>query len=241
MATRIGRWIEHIRALAHAHLSAEGDLGLHLAMGVLLLVVAVWMFGALAEDVATADRITVLDLQLADWLHARATPVLTRGMLIVSTLHGVFSISVLTTALAAFFAVRRQWYWLLASILTIPGGMFLNTVMKLAFERARPEFTDPIVMLDSYSFPSGHVAGSTLFYGVMAAFLIARSSSVVRRVAIATVALLLIALVAGSRMYLGAHFFSDVLGGFAESVAWLALCITSVNFFRQRRTGRDRG
>ena len=141
----------------------------------------------------------------------------------------------LGTALAAFFAWRRHWYWLLALILAVPGGMLLNTLLKLAFGRARPHFDDPFVILQSYSFPSGHVAGSTLFYGILAAFLIAHSRSNVQRVAIFVAALLLVTLVAASRMLLGAHFLSDVIGAFTESVAWLALCITGVSVFRRRR------
>ena len=235
MTSRTRRWMGHAQGFARARFSAEGYLGLHLTIGALLLIAAAWAFGALAEDVATADRITVLDAELANSLHAHAGPALTRAMLIVSNLHDVVSIGVLGTALAAFFAWRRHWYWLLALSLAVPGGMLLNTLLKLAFGRARPHFDDPFVMLQSYSFPSGHVAGSTLFYGILAAFLIAHSRSNAQRVAIFVAALLLVALVAASRMLLGAHFLSDVIGAFTESVAWLALCITGVSVFRRRR------
>lgn len=221
-----------MRSFVRARLSAESYLGLHLTVGALLLIGAAWIFGALAEDVVTADRITVIDVQLANWLHAHATAVMTRAMLAVSALHGVLSTSVMTIALALFFAWRRQRDWLLALALAVPGGMLLNAALKNVFDRARPHFVDPIVTLGSYSFPSGHVAGSTLFYGVLAAFLIAQTRSGVRRAAIAILAVLMVALVAASRMYLGAHYLSDVLAAFFESVAWLALCITGVNIHR---------
>ena len=51
-------------------------------------------------------------------------------------------------------------------IVRVAGGLTLNVLMKLAFHRARPSFDDPLLTLTSYSFPSGHVAGSTLFYGL---------------------------------------------------------------------------
>ena len=227
-----------MQSFVRARFSAESYLGLHLTVGVLLLMGAAWVFGGLAEDVATADRITILDLKLANWLHAHAIPALTHTMLTVSTLHGVLSISIMTLALAAFFAWRRHRDWLLALALAVPGGMLLNTVLKRVFERARPHFDDSIVTLATYSFPSGHVAGSTLFYGILAAFLIANARSGARRAAIAILALLLVALVAASRMYLGAHYFSDVVAAFVESVAWLALCVTGVNVFSKRRAER---
>jgi undecaprenyl-diphosphatase len=221
-----------------ARFSPEGALGLHLTIGALLLIAATWIFGDLAEDVVTTDSITVLDLQLATWLHAHASAGLTRAMLAVSILHGVPAIFILTAVLAAFFVWRGHRDWLLALMLTVPGGMLLNAVLKLVFQRARPHFDDPIVTLDTYSFPSGHVAGSTLFYGILAAFLIARSTSGTQRAAIVATAVLLVALVAFSRMYLGAHYFSDVLGAFAECVAWLALCVTGVGIFARRRAER---
>lgn len=238
MTAPAGRWLDPAHRFLRARFSPEGTLGLHLTIGALSLIVAGWAFGALAEDVAEADRITIVDLDIANWLHAHAGPTLTRVMLAVSNLHDVVAIGLLSTALAVFFAWRRQWYWLLALVLAVPGGMVLNTFLKLAFERPRPHFDDPIVMLETYSFPSGHVAGSTLFYGILAAFLIAHARSNMQRIAIAAAALLLVAFVAASRMLLGAHYLSDVIGAFTESIAWLALCITSVTVFRRRRAAQ---
>lgn len=234
---------QRMRKFIRMRFSTDDHLGLQLTLGLLLTVAAAWVFAALAEDVETADRITVLDLQLANWLHAHATPALTHAMLAVSTLHGVVSISIMTVVLAAFLNYRRERGWLLALVLAVPGGMLLNTVLKDVFKRARPHFVDPIVTLSTYSFPSGHAAGSALFYGLLAAFLIAHTHSNARRAAIAILALLLVVLVAASRMYLGAHYFSDVVAAIFESVAWLALCVTGVNVYcgqRAARVGRAR-
>lgn len=206
-----------------------------LALVALLCLGAIGVFVDLAEDVQTADHITVMDLQWANWLHAHATPALTQVMVAVSTLHGVVSMSVLTIVLAVFLKWRRRHDWLLGLILVVPGGMVLNTFFKFVFARARPHFIDPIVTLTSYSFPSGHVAGSTLFYGFVAALLISRTPSTLRRVAVVIGALLMIILVAASRMYLGAHFFSDVFAAFFESVAWLGICLVGLHLLRVRK------
>ena len=188
-----------------------------------LIAGAIGVFADLAEDVHTADHITVVDLQLANWLHAHGTPLMTRAMLAVSTLHDMVAISLLTVLLALILHRRGERDWLLTLLLVVPGGMALNTVFKHAFARARPHFTDPIVTLTSYSFPSGHVAGSTLFYGFLAAWLIDRTEAPGWQLAIVAAALLMVSLVAASRMYLGAHFASDVVAAFFESVAWLGL------------------
>jgi len=211
----------------------------HVVAGALLLVGVAWLFGAIAEDVATADTITQIDQQLADWLHARATPLTTKAMLAVSAMHGVLPITLATGALALLLLLRRRRRWMLVLLLAVPGGMLLNTLTKFVFARNRPHFDDPIVFLTSYSFPSGHTAGSTLLYGFVAAFLIAHAQSRAARIAIAALALLLVALVASSRIYLGAHFMSDVMAAFFESLAWLTLCGTLVYVFAARRVGRQ--
>ncbi|MEP7184543.1 MAG: phosphatase PAP2 family protein [Rhodanobacter sp.] len=205
-----------------------------LALATLLGLGAIGVFVDLAEDVETADHITVVDLRWANWLHTQATPALTQVMVAVSTLHDMLPMSVLTVLLAIFLRWRRHNDWFLGLMLVVPGGMVLNTFFKFVFARARPHFIDPIVTLTSYSFPSGHVAGSTLFYGFVAALLISHTSSTARRVAAVIGALLLIILVAASRMYLGAHFFSDILAAFFESVAWLGVCLVGIHLIRGR-------
>jgi membrane-associated phospholipid phosphatase len=205
-----------------------------LALAALLSMGAIGVFVDLAEDVETADHITMVDLQWANWLHAHATPALTHVMLAVSTLHNMLSMSVLTILLAIFLKWRRERDWLLGLMVVVPGGIVLNTLFKFVFARARPHFIDPIVTLTSYSFPSGHVAGSTLFYGFVAALLISHTHSLARHIAIVIGALLMVILVAASRMYLGAHFFSDVLAAFFESLAWLGLCLVGIHLIRAR-------
>src|SRR5207245_703297 len=140
--------------------------------------------------------------------------------------------------LAAFLAYRRWWYWLLALLVALPGGMLLNDVMKHVFHRERPHFDDPLLLLKTYSFPSGHVAGSTLLYGFVVALLLSRIDGLAARLVVVVLALLMVALVAISRMYLGVHYFSDVLGAFLEALAWLAIALAGVHAFKQARTRR---
>ncbi len=212
-----------------------------LALVVMLSLGAIGVFVDLAEDVETVDHITVVDLHWANWLHAHASPVLTQVMLAVSTLHNMLSMSVLTILLAIFLQWRGYRDWLLGLILVVPGGILINTLFKFVFARARPHFMDPIVTLTSYSFPSGHVAGSTLFYGFLAVFYISHTGSLVRRVATVAGALVMVTLVAFSRMYLGAHFLSDVLAAFFEGLAWLGSCLVGIHLMRGRATSPPDG
>jgi undecaprenyl-diphosphatase len=191
--------------------------------------------------VVTGDPLTVVDAQVALWFHAHATPLLTQWMLVVTHLHGIVAISTYVVLTALFLAWKRDWYWLLCLVVTVPSGMVLNALTKLAFHRARPSFENPILTLSTYSFQSGHVAAATLFYGVLAAMLIAKTSEWRWRVRILFIAIALVALVALTRMYLVVHYLSDVLAAFAQALAWLTLCLTGIHtWWEYRAAGRVR-
>ncbi|MEO6351974.1 MAG: bifunctional DedA family/phosphatase PAP2 family protein [Burkholderiaceae bacterium] len=224
-------------AFLHARLSPGSYLGLNLTLGALVLMGASWLFGGIAEDVLTGDPLTFIDVRVANWFHSHATPVLTQWMLVVTNLHGPLAISVSMVLAMLYLVWKRDWYWLVCLSLTVPSGMLLNVLMKYAFRRARPRFDNPLLELSTFSFPSGHVAGSTLFYGVLAAMLISKIDAWRLRVTIVLTAMALVMLVALSRVYLGVHYLSDVLGGFAEAIAWLTLCLLGIRTYWHYRNG----
>lgn len=224
-------------ATLRARLSAGGYFWLQVISGGIALVGAGWIFGGIAYEVVDGEPLTVLDARLADWLHSHAFAPLTQLMLSVSALNGIAGISILSVMLALYFTWKREWYWLLWLAIASPGGMLVNVLTKYSFQRERPFFVDPIVMLTSYSFPSGHTTASTLFYGTLAAYLMPRVKTARQRAMIVFAALLMIIMVGTSRIYLGAHYLSDVLAGFAEGLAWLAVCMVSVATLRRRRLG----
>ena len=230
------------RALARfrSRFSPAGWFVLQLAAGAVLFVAAAWLFGGIAEDVVEKDPITVLDAEIAAWLHLRAFAPFTRFMLAVSLLHGIAGICAMATLFALYLLWKRERWWLLALLLAVPGGMLLNVGMKYAFHRERPHFDDPLVTLSTFSFPSGHTLAATVFYGTLAAYLLVRLPATGARCAVLGAAALLITLVAFSRMYLGAHFLSDVLAAVAEGIAWLSLCLMATATL-QRRTVLQRG
>lgn len=218
-----------------ARLSPSGYLGLNLTVGALVLIGASWLFGGIAEDVLTGDPLTVVDVQVANWLHARATPIVTKIMLVISHVNGPLWISIYVALAVVCLALKRDWYWAICTLVTVPTGTLLNVLMKYAFHRDRPSFDHPLLSLTTYSFPSGHAAGSTLFYGLFAAYLVTKADRWRSRVVIALCAFAVVILVSLSRMYLGVHYLSDVLAGMAEGVAWLSLCLAGMDSYWQHR------
>jgi undecaprenyl-diphosphatase len=223
-------------AFLHARLSPRSYLGLNLTLGALVLIGAGWLFGGIAEDVFTGDPITIIDVRVAEWFHARATPLLTQFMLAITHLHGPIAISIYTALAVLYLASKRDRYWLICFLLTVPSGMLLNVLMKYAFHRIRPSFDDPLLTISGYSFPSGHAAGATLFYGVLAAMLASKADTWSSRVIIVLGAFSMVILVGLSRVYLGVHYLSDVLGGFAEAIAWLTLCLVGMHTYWEYRS-----
>ncbi|MEJ7806296.1 MAG: phosphatase PAP2 family protein [Telluria sp.] len=225
----------------HRHLAARidpaGSFGLHLTLGALAMLAAGWLFGLIASDVVDGAPLTLLDVRLANWFHQQAHSGWTPLMLFITHWHQQAGILAMALLLACYLRARGAAYWLLALWLSVPGGMLLNVLLKYTFQRARPSFDDPLVTLATYSFPSGHASGATLFYGFVGAYLVCTVVSVRARAALLCVAVTMVALGALSRVYLGAHYLSDVLAGVAFGSAWLATCITAVSTFRRRRSG----
>lgn len=211
--------------------SARHHLLLQLGAGTLVVVVAALVFGLIAQQVVSGAPLTTLDAELANWLHRRANPPLTALMLTVTTLHSTVAISCYAAVAAVYLFSKHRWRALVTVFVCVAGGLTLNVAMKFAFQRARPTFDHPLLTLNTYSFPSGHMAGSTIFYGLCIAWVCARTRQWRWRLPAMLATAAALALVGLSRMYLGVHYLSDVAAAFAEGVAWLALCLTALQAF----------
>ena len=198
------------------------------------------LFVTIAWNVSARSPLVRLDASLATWLHAHAKPALTSALIAVTHLNSTIAIGAWSLVFTGVLARMRERYWILTLWLAVGGGLLLNWLLKLSYERARPRFDDPLITLTTYSFPSGHTAGAVVFYGVLAAFLVSRFHQPWMRLACVAGAIAAVALVAFSRMYLGAHYLSDVLAAVCSSTAWLVLCLASVHALVRRNAGERR-
>jgi len=221
-------------AFLRARLSPESYLGLHLTIGALILIAATWLFIKIAEDVVTKDRITVVDVEVSGWLYTRWHPWVTKALLIITHLHGTPGITILTTAVFFYLLRYRYRSQALALVLSVAGGGLLNVIMKNAFLRSRPSLENPILTLTSHSFPSGHTMAATCFYGALCAFALWSLRPWLWRALAVVVAGVMVMVVGFSRIYLGAHYLSGVLGAIAEGLGWVASSLTAVEVIRRR-------
>jgi undecaprenyl-diphosphatase len=140
-------------------------------------------------------------------------------------------------ASAFLWLTRHRWSVSLLAIGYI-GGWILNKVLKDSLGRPRPSVVEGVDIVHSLSFPSGHAMTSLIAYGAVA-YLVARlePKPVMRRFTW-TLAVVIVLAIGTSRMYLGVHYPSDVLGGYLAGLAWLAFVasgVTAIRFFEPRR------
>lgn len=198
-------------------------------------LIAAGIFLLIAWNVSGRSALVRLDVEVANWLHAHASAPLTAFFLALTHLNSTLGVSLASAGFALVLARLREWYWILTVALAVPGALLLNVLLKQVYERARPVFERPFVELASYSFPSGHTAGAVAFYGVLAAFLVSRFYDRRLRAACVALAVAAVVLVGFSRLYLGAHYLSDVVAAACSSTAWLVLCLAAVHRLVRRK------
>lgn len=202
-------------------------------LGLLLVLVAgLATFGHLVEDYLTGDPLVEWDTRFALWLHERASDPLVVFFKVV-TLAGNSVVVAVAVAAVAILLVRRGWLSDAAAlVLALAGAGLLNAVLKLVFHRPRPELA--FVHLETYSFPSGHAAVSAAVYATLAFLLVRRARRGAVKLGIALTAFVVIALVAFSRLYLGAHYLSDVLAGVSFGIVWATICLIAYTLYPER-------
>lgn len=173
------------------------------------------------------EEITAFDYQLSSYLYNLHSPLLNiimKGITHAGDLLVQTAITILVVIL--LFALRKWRTGLWYGLTVLVGAGFLNVTMKELYSRARPSQIEPLVEIGGYSFPSGHSMGSVIVYGGIL-FLIARFiRSKQIKFLISLVIPLLIISIGISRIYLGVHFPTDVLGGFSLGLAWILLSIS---------------
>ena len=222
-------------AFLQARLSPEGYLGLHLTVGLILILAGSWLFGGISEDVIHHDPLVGVDMAVSQFLAAHREPLFTMAMYLVSLAGSPVSVLLMSLLLVVYFAWRRAWRVVVLFVIDVGGAELLDLPLKAIFARPRPTLPDPLLILLSYSFPSGHAMGSMAFYGLVAYLVIRHVRAWRWRVGVAIATALLVLLIGFSRMYLGVHYLSDVLAGYAAGFVWLVVTITGVETVVRRR------
>jgi membrane-associated phospholipid phosphatase len=201
------------------------------------LSASLFAFAYMAEDYVTDDPLVRWDARFNRWLNNEAWEPLVRFFEAVTLAGNSLFLFALTGAAVALSLSRgdRPDALLLSSACV--GAQALNIVLKLGFERPRPPFHDPELTVSTFSFPSGHASASVAVYGAFAIVLLRSITRWTHRAIVVSTLAVLLALIGFSRIYLGAHYFSDVLAGYSVGAGWLAFCVLAITVQQGRQDG----
>lgn len=206
-----------------------------LVFGVLLIAAIILSYAA--------NRFTVLPLDLRSYyeLQEQTSPLFGMLMQGVSFLGEPVAATILVILAIAIFAIRRQWLEALFMLLTVTS-VLLAFSLKEIIHRVRPfpiseNTTGLIQSINQYSFPSGHVLFFVVFFGFFAYLAWLHFTGRIRIIAI-IISLGLIVLIGPSRVYLGAHWATDVIGGYIIGLIWLLVLIFVYQWAKRRKIDR---
>lgn len=210
-------------------------LSLSLLLGLATAVGALIFFGWLADEALEGDARAFDDATRAA-VHQLASPLLTAIMRGLSFVGSTIVLTIGTIFVVVRFAMRKWTREAKLFAITMIGGALLNITLKLAFKRPRPVPFFNLTPPESYSFPSGHSLTSAVFFGALAAILTARIKSRRVKAAIWIVSTAMFLLIGLSRIYLGVHYTTDVIAGFAAALIWiLVVRFVEMGLVRRRK------
>ncbi len=213
---------------------------LRLLLVMALSAFALWAFIELAEEMVEGDS-----MRFDEWLlmlfRSAADPALPLGpawlreiMRDITALGSIFVLSLVTIASLGFLMLAHNRRAALLVLVAVAGGMLLSTALKAGFDRPRPDAVLHMTQVYSASFPSGHALVSAVVYLTLGALIAATQESTALKLYSLGLCAFVTVIVGVSRVYLGVHWPTDVLAGWALGASWAMAC-WSVMVWLQRR------
>jgi membrane-associated phospholipid phosphatase len=180
------------------------------------------LFGWLSQEVLAKETFG-FDTTILLWLHQYSNPAIDSLMLGLTNLaNPEFVVILVAISLGVLLWYRRVWAAQIFGLNCL-GGLILNQGLKLIFVKPRPKLWTPLVVEHSYSFPSGHALGSLVLYGFLAVLLADRYPRY--RIGIYSGASAIVMAIGLSRLFLGVHYPTDIIAGYAVGLVWLTTCV----------------
>lgn len=218
------------RARAHPY----ATLFVRLLLGLALIVAAAYAFAEIAEEIAPGEQLARLDQVFSDAVIAHTPERARRVFASVSRLGDPLTLVGLGVVAVLALLLRGERLLGVAVAVAMGGNAVLNLALKHAFARARPLHDGGPTPFEGYSFPSGHSSGALVAYGMLAYVLI-RSLPRGWHLPAAMLCAAAAFSVGASRIFIQAHFATDVAAGFASGGAWLTICILTVEWMHRER------
>jgi membrane-associated phospholipid phosphatase len=191
-----------------------------ISLALCLLLSLIFSLAVINDD----NALTRFDHDAVNTLHEHTTAA-GIDLFKVVTWFGSPALWLINLGAGAYLIWRARWTDLITGLAAIGGGKLVNILLKDLFNRARPIWNGVIITESSPAFPSGHAMMSLVTYGFLVIVLWRVTQNRPARAALIGGAAVLVGLIGFSRVYLGVHYPTDILGGYAMGGAWLSLCL----------------
>ncbi|MGD6903427.1 phosphatase PAP2 family protein [Bacillus infantis] len=206
---------------------------LYILSAAALLCLFTFLFAEVADELKE-NELEAFDNIIINFVQSFISDQLTALMFSVTFLGSVKWLVFLAAAGGVILMIYKKRALSVFLLAGSGGGALFNWLLKWIFKRERPDIL-PLLTESGFSFPSGHSMGSFIFYGASAYILVHLFSKISLKVLAVLANVMIILLIGLSRIYLGVHYPSDVIGGFLAGGAWLAACIIIFRLYEYRK------
>jgi undecaprenyl-diphosphatase len=236
-----GRMLARLVTRIGALLTARGALLLTLLVGAGIALALSFIASRIYDAITESDGVAGLDLPILKAAISARTPLLDALATGYTNVAGPIGMPIIAVAAILILSLkRRSWTPLILIAAAGLGSLLMTVAGKDIIGRSRPPLADAVPPYEySPSFPSGHTLNATVIAGVIAYLLILRQRSTHARVITIVVAALFAVSIGLSRVFLGHHWFTDVLAGWVLGLAWLSLVITAHRLYLTTRHSND--
>jgi undecaprenyl-diphosphatase len=198
--------------------------GIFLLSGTAVALFCTWAFAEMAQHVR-AGATQGFDDAVMRWVAGHQNPIVKAGMVEVTSLGTGAVVTMIVLVAGLFLWLNRHKHSAILLIVATVGGMLLNQLLKIGFNRPRPHIFDWGTYAMSSSFPSGHAMSSVIVYGTVAYLAARLQANAASRILTLVLAAFIVTLICVSRIYLGVHYPSDVAAGIVIGLAWAGFCM----------------
>lgn len=209
------------------------ELSLRLLSVWIICILFTGFFAYIARSIHL-QTISSFDEPIIDFVQSAEVPGLTSIMKLFTNIGSTTSVTLLAILTLGVLLWKKYRAQAVLFTIVLVGTGILNQVLKLIFKRERPDF-NRLIDIGGYSFPSGHTMMAFSLYTVLAYIVWRNLKTTGSRIAIAIVAIFMIVMIAVSRIYLGVHFPSDIVGGILASSVWLFASIAMYQRFQRKK------
>ena len=205
--------------------------------GIVLAGLALWVFAQIAEEVLEQESYA-LDTSILLTIQRLHTTLLDQAMMGITFIGDPAVLLIICLGVGIWLIKHQRRSAATTLGIAALGAIGLNVWLKQLFIRPRPALWEPLVNVGYYSFPSGHAMVSLVIYGLIGYILATRFPQQQKLIFIFTT--IVITAIGFSRLYLGVHWPTDVVAGYAAGFVWLIACILSLRVWRKYRLARSR-